>query len=386
MGTTRSQQQALVDRLRSAKYEELLASFPNVRVLRGRARFVDGSHIECVSEGGRDLIGFDRALIATGARPAIPDIPGLSGTPYWTSTDALMTPDIPPRLAILGASTVAVELAQAFSRLGSQVTILARSRLLSHEDPMIGRAMAEVFAAEGIQIREHAAVHSIAFSRNQFTVAAGAGPVFCDKLLVATGRTPNTAELRLDSAGVRVNGNGAIVVDDHMATTNLAIYAAGDCTALPQHVYIAAAGGNRAAINMTGGVATLDLSAMPAVIFTDPQIATAGQSEAQARAAGQKVATRVLALDQVPRALVHFDTRGFIKVVVDEDSGVLLGAQAVAAEAGELIQTAALAISIGMQVKVLADRLFPYLTMVEGLKLTAQSFTRDVSKLSCCSG
>ncbi len=164
------------------------------------------------------------------------------------------------------------------------------------------------------------------------------------------------------------------------------IYAAGDCTDQPQFVYVAAAGGSRAAVNMTGGDARLDLSAMPEVVFTDPQIATAGLSEADAEARGFVTDSRTLTLDNVPRALVNFDTGGFIKMVAERESGRLLGVQSVAGEAGELIQTAVMALRAGMTVNEIANELFPYLTMVEGLKLCAQTFTKDVKQLSCCAG
>jgi mercuric reductase len=137
---------------------------------------------------------------------------------------------------------------------------------------------------------------------------------------------------------------------------------------------------------MTGGDAVLDLTAMPAVVFTDPQVATVGYSEAQAHQAGIETDSRTLSLDNVPRALANFDTRGFIKLVAEADSGHLIGVQAVAPEAGELIQTAVLAIRARMTVQELADQLFPYLTMVEGLKLAAQTFNKDVKQLSCCAG
>jgi len=137
---------------------------------------------------------------------------------------------------------------------------------------------------------------------------------------------------------------------------------------------------------MTGGDAILDLGAMPAVVFTDPQVATVGLSEAQARRAGLIADSRTLSLEQVPRALANFDTRGFVKLVAEAGSGRLLGVQAVAPEAGELIQTAALAIQQRLTVQALAEMLFPYLTMVEGLKLAAQTFSKDVTQLSCCAG
>ena len=137
---------------------------------------------------------------------------------------------------------------------------------------------------------------------------------------------------------------------------------------------------------MTGGDATLDLTAMPAVVFTDPQVATVGLTEAEAHAQNIETGSRTLTLDNVPRAVVNFETRGFIKLVAEAGSGRLIGVQAVAPEAGEIIQTAALAIRARMTVQELADQLFPYLTMVEGIKLCAQIFFKDVKQLSCCAG
>ena len=211
------------------------------------------------------------------------------------------------------------------------------------------------------------------------------GELRADRLPVAVGRTPNTDRLNLEAIGVET-ARGAILVDDGLRTTVPDIYAAGDCTDQPQFVYVAAAGGSRAAVNMTGGDARLDLSAMPEVVFTDPQIATVGLSEADAEARGFVTDSRTLTLDNVPRALVNFDTGGFIKMVAERESGRLLGVQSVAGEAGELIQTAVMALRARMTVNEIADELFPYLTMVEGLKLCAQTFTKDVKQLSCCAG
>jgi mercuric reductase len=213
-----------------------------------------------------------------------------------------------------------------------------------------------------------------------------AGTLTGDALLIATGRAPNVETLNLDGIGIRTGRGGVIEVDEHLQTSVSHIYAAGDCTDQPQFVYVAAGGGSRAANNMLGGNATLDLRSMPAVVFTDPQIATVGLSEADAHRQGIETDSRTLPLDNVPRALVNFEARGFIKIVAAAGTGRLLGVQAVAAQAGELIQTAALAIHHDMSVGELAGQLFPYLTMVEGLKLAAQTFSRDVKQLSCCAG
>ncbi len=382
-----AQQQARVEELRHTKYEGMLENNPSITVLRGAARFKDSQHlIVKLNEGSERTVAFDRCLVATGASPVVPPIPGLKDTPYWTSTEALVSNTIPERLTVIGSSAVALELAQAFARLGSKVTILARNTLLFREDPAIGEAITAAFRAEGIEVLEHTQASSIAYAGDEFVLTTAHGKVRADQLMVATGRSPNTRSLALETAGVAVNAQGAIIIDKGMRTSSPHIYAAGDCTDQPQFVYVAAAAGTRAAINMTGGNAALDLTVMPAVAFTDPQVATVGYSEAAAHHDGIEIDSRTLALDNVPRALANFDTRGFIKLVAESGTGRLIGVQAVAPEAGELIQTAALAIRNRMTVRDLADQLFPYLTMAEGLKLAAQSFSKDVKQLSCCAG
>ena len=386
-GLLLAQQQARVDELRHAKYEGILDGNPAITVLHGKARFKSGHSLNVqLNDGGEREVAFDRCLIATGASPAIPPIPGLKDTPYWTSTEALVSDTIPERLAVIGSSVVALELAQAFARLGSQVTILARGTLFFREDPAIGEAITAAFRADGIEVLEHTQASHVAYADGEFVLATGNGELRADKLLIATGRAPNTRSLALEAAGVAVNAQGAIVIDQGMRTNSPNIYAAGDCTDQPQFVYVAAAAGTRAAINMMGGSAALDLTAMPAVVFTDPQVATVGYSEAEAHHDGIETDSRTLTLDNVPRALANFDTRGFIKLIAEKGSGRLLGAQVVAPEGGEVIQAAALAIRNRMTVQELADQLFPYLTMVEGLKLAAQTFNKDVKQLSCCAG
>lgn len=380
-----AQQLARVEELRAAKYEAIIESNPSITLLRGEASFEDTQTLTVKLEhGGARTVAFDRALIATGARPAVPPIPGLVDTPYWTSTEALVSETIPARLLVIGSSVVAAELAQAYSRLGSRVTIVARGTLFFREDPAIGEALGQVFADEGIQVLRQTQVQSVAHVNEEFVLETSAGTLRGDALLIATGRAPNIEALNLDGIGVRTGSGGVIAVNEHLQTSVPHIYAAGDCTDQPQFVYVAAAAGSRAARNMTGDEAKLDLRSMPTVVFTDPQIAAVGLSEAEAHLKGIETDSRLLTFDNVPRALVNFDTRGFIKMVAEAGTGRLLGVQAVAAESGELIQAAALAIHHQMTVADLASQLFPYLTMVEGLKLCAQTFTRDVKQLSCC--
>ena len=382
-----AQQEDQVAALRQAKYQDILEATPGIRWRRGAARFADPHTLLVTDQDGQEeRIRPDRILLAVGARAALPDLPGLAGTPYWTSTEALQTTETPARLIVVGASAVALELGQAFARLGSQVMIVARGRLLARADADVGAGLQAAFTAEGIRVLTDTTVRKVSYGPRGFGLATSHGDIEGDRLLLATGRRPSTEALNLSAAGVKTDARGFIVVNDRLQTNVAHIYAAGDCSTLPQYVYVAAAAGTRAAINMTGGEAPLDLRVLPAVVFTDPQVATVGLTEEAARAAGRAVVSRTLGLENVPRAQANFDTRGFIRLVAEAGSGRLLGAQVLAAEGGEIIETAALAIAGGFTVTALSEQLFPYLTLVEGLKLCAQTFTQDIKRLSCCAG
>lgn len=381
------QQQQWVENLRHAKYESILELNPGINLLRGMARFKNNNTlIVTKTDGSEKEIKADRILLAVGARAMVPSIKGLDDTPYWTSTEALIAEEIPKHLVVLGGSVVALELAQAFRHLGSEVTVMARSTILSKEDSDIGAGLKLALEDEGINIQLNTIPDAIKHDGKNFSVSITSGSLSCDQLLVATGRHSNADSLSLENAGVAIADNGSIIIDDHMRTNVEHIYGAGDCTNQPQYVYVAAAAGTRAARNMTGDDVAIDLSVMPAVVFTDPQVATVGLTERQAQAQGIEVDSRKLDLENVPRALANMDTRGFIKLVAEKQSGKIIGCQVLAHEGGEIIQTAALAISNQMTIENLANQLFPYLTMVEGLKLTAQTFNKDVKQLSCCAG
>jgi len=243
-----AQQQTRVNELRHAKYKSILDGNSAITVLQGEARFKnDKSLVVRANDGDERTVLFDRCMIATGASASVPPISGLNDTPYWTSTEALASDTIPERLAVIGSSAVALELAQAFSRLGSTVTILARHTLFSSEDPTIGEAVTEAFRAEGIEVLEHTQAREVAHSDGVFVLRTSQGELRADRLLVATGRNPNTRRLYLEAAGVEVNKQGAIKIDPSMRTSTPGIYAGGDCTDQPQFVYVAAAAGTRAA-------------------------------------------------------------------------------------------------------------------------------------------
>ncbi len=381
------QQKSRVEELREAKYESILKKNSALSLIKGYASFKNESTLIIQKpDGTNEELHADRILIATGSTPSIPPIKGLENTPYWASTEALFEQELPESLIVIGSSVVALEIAQAYARLGTRVTVLARHTLLYSEDPLLGEKLKQCFENEGIKILDNTQASIVSHDGSQFSLGTNDGTLKADKLLISTGRNANTTKLGLDSIGVESEKNGAIKVNDRMETSIANIYAAGDCSNMPQFVYVAAAAGSRAGINMTGGDSRLDLSTMPAVIFTDPQVATVGLTEEQAISKGLDVISRVLDMENVPRALANFETDGFIKLVAESKSERIIGAQILAHEGGELIQSAALAISNRMTVTDLANQLFPYLTMVEGLKLCAQTFNKDVSELSCCAG
>ena len=258
-------------------------------------------------------------------------------------------------------------------------------------EPEIGEALTRYFDDEGIRITTVNTYTRIETTENgvRLHVASDQGVLKLDaeKVLVATGRNPNTESLDLSAAGIETHGNYGVKIDAHMQTSRAGVYAAGDVTGEDQFVYMAAYGAKLAARNaMNRDSLTYDNAAMPSVVFTDPQVASVGLTEAGAKVAGYEVRTSTLTLDNVPRALAARDTRGLIKLVADGKSSRLLGAHILAPEGADSIQTAAVAIKMGMTYQQLADMIFPYLTTVEGLKLAAQTFDMDVKNLSCCAG
>ena len=380
------QKDALVASLRQAKYADLLPAYDGIAYREGPARLVEGG-VEVT--GAR--IAVDKIIIATGARPTIPAIPGLETVPYLTSTSALDVQQLPRSLLVVGGGYIGAELAQMFARAGAKVTLVCRSRLLPEAEPEIGAALAGYLEDEGIEVVSGVAYRGIAKTATGVSLSVTReGNVLtldADRVLLTTGRTPNIDGLGLAARGIEVSSKGAIVVDDRMSTTVPGIYAAGDVTGRDQFVYMAAYGAKLAAKNaLSGNDLRYDNSAMPAIVFTDPQVASVGLTESAARAAGHPIRTSTVGLDHVPRAIAARDTRGLIKLVADAETGKLLGAHILAPEGADSIQTAALAIRQGLTITDLADMIFPYLTTVEGLKLAALSFDKEVAKLSCCAG
>ena len=378
------QKDQLVRSLRQEKYADLIGAY-GWELVRGEARFEDH---QTLGVDGR-AIRADGLILATGARPSVPPIPGLDRVDYLTSTSLLDLKRLPEHLIVVGAGYVGLELGQLFRHLGSRVTLSQRGeRLLRSYDPEIGEAVGGILHSQGIQVVTGAtfvrAEQSGATRRLVVRVDGAERVLEGDALLVATGRTPTTEALNLAAAGVQVGNRGEIVVDDRLRTSNPRVFAAGDVTLGPQYVYVAAHEGALAAENALGGDRRLDLRAVPGVTFTTPSIATVGLTEEAARQAGHQVRAATLPLHAVPRALVNRDEEGLFKVVADAHTDEVLGVHVVAENAGDVVYAGLLAVKFHLTVRDLTDTFAPYLTMSEGLKLAAQSFSRDPARLSCC--
>lgn len=379
------QKDALVERMRKEKYSDLVEDY-GWELVKGHAEFADA---ETLLVDGRPLRA-RRYLVASGARPAIPPIEGLEEAGYVTSTSGLELKQLPKRLLVVGGNYIGLELGQLYAHLGSEVVLFEMlERISPLEEPEVGETLAEILASERVRVVTGAKVIRAAREGAEKTLTVMVGgeeQVFRgDEILIAAGRRPNSDKLGVESAGIELDERGAIRTDDTQRTSNPRVYAAGDCTASPQFVYVAAAQGAIAARNaLADGDERLDHAALPRVTFTHPQVAAVGLTEAQAQEAGLEVEARTLPLAAVPRAAVNLDTRGFVKLLAERESGRIVGATALAENAGDLILAAVYAVQFKLTVDEVATTWAPYLTMSEGFKLAAQIFSRDVSKLSCC--
>ncbi len=380
------QKQELVAQLRQAKYLDVVAPLDGVRLVEGRAKMVSADTIEVNGE----RIAGDRILIATGVAPFVPPIPGLADTGYLTNESLFELDELPESLIVLGGRYVALECAQMMARFGTRLTILQRSeRILPTESPEITDALTAYFREEGIEVVTGVETRSVRREGGQAVVEAAVDgqtrKFTASHILAATGRRPNTSGLGLEGAGVELDDHGFVAVDDTLRTSAPGVYAAGDVIGDPEFVYTAAYEGKLAAENAILGRSTKrDYTALPWVIFTDPQVAGVGLDEAQARAEGIDAESATLPLTHVPRALAARDTRGFITLVRDKASDRLVGARILAPEGSELLMEIALAIRYGILVEQIRSSFHPYLTLGEGVKLATIAFGKDIAALSCC--
>jgi mercuric reductase len=379
----------LVSELQQKKYMDVVSDFNSLTLLQGWAEFMDEKTIRV---NGKEHYTSLKFLIATGARTCIPNIEGLTETGYLTHKSLFDLEEKPESLTILGAGYIGCEIAMAYNRLGIKVRIIEfTDRILRTQMPDISEELEKHMRSEGIEIlpnfravkfEKRGTDTIIHVERPDGTTTELTEP---GKIVVATGITANTEKLKPENAGVSLAPNGHIAVNHQMETNISHIYAAGDVADTPAYVYTAAFEGKIAVENAFAGTnKEADYTALPWVVFTDPQVAGAGLDETEAEKRNLPYEVSKVELKDIPRALAARDTRGFIKLIRHRDSDLLIGARVVAPEGGELVQMLSMAIKYHIPVNELAEDLYPYLTLSEGIKLAAITFGKDISKLSCC--
>jgi pyruvate/2-oxoglutarate dehydrogenase complex dihydrolipoamide dehydrogenase (E3) component len=343
-----------------------------VRVIEGEARFRDPKTVVV----GSYEIGARRFVIATGSRPDVPSIPGLEQVPYLTNENAFEIRERPKHLIVLGGGPVGLELAQAFRRLGSEVTVLDAGQPLSKEDPECTAIVLDTFAREGITIRSDVKIERVRRLRQRIEIvlAGAAGETIQGTdVLVVTGRRPNIDALDLQAARIKHEPHG-IVVNNRFRTSNRHVYAIGDVTSLPAFTHSA---GHQASLLIRHLLFRLpvkmNVHEIPRVTFTDPELAHVGLTDVQARDRHGGIRVLRWPYHDNDRAQTEREIRGHIKVVTNT-KGLILGATIVGAAAGEQITTWTLAVSQGLNIRALAEIVMPYPTYAEIGKRAAITF------------
>ncbi len=388
------QKDEVIHGYRKKKYESLTGG--QFTIEEGHVQFVDQHTVQV---DGKRLTG-EKILISTGSRPVVPEIDGLRDVPFLTSD--LLTNDepmemheLPHSLMILGGGYIALELGQMFRRFGVAVTILERNnQLLAHGyEPAVGKTIGEIFENEGIRVLTNTSVRSVRHDGKEIVVTTHAEDktreLRSEKLLVTTGRTPNSDKIDIEKSGVAVGKHGEVHVDEFLRTNVPHIFAAGDVIGREIGSQMATPVGSH-----DGGIVahnafnseprSANHRVIPRTIFTDPQIAMVGMTEEEAQAAGHECWCSSVPMSLVPRAGAIRDTAGIIKMVADDKTEEVLGVSMVGNSAGEVIHEAAMAMRFRAKIRDYIDMLHVYPTMAEALKIVAISRFKDPAKLSCC--
>jgi len=367
-----------------------------IKVFSGQAELID-NHTALV--GGQKVSG-DQILIATGTRPTIPQIEGLDQVPYLTSD--LLTIDetqelkeLPESLVIIGGGYIALELGQMFHRFGTRVSILERNQvILPNYEPEVSEALTFALREEGLQIVTSAQVIRVSRKpKQEIEIVVRVGDkersFKAQKLLVATGREPNTDNAGLDKVGVQLDERGFVKVNDELQTNVPNIWAAGDVignqTESQPATPVGAHDGVIVAKNaLAGAHQKIDHRVIPRTIFTDPQVAVVGMSDVEANGTGIRCWCGTIPLELVPRAGATHQTNGMAKLVINNDTKEVVGVSLVMPNAGEVIHEAAMALRFRAKLEDYIDMIHVYPTMAEALKIAAISYFKDPAKLSCC--
>ncbi|TCU17004.1 FAD-containing oxidoreductase [Rhizobium sullae] len=304
-------------------------------VIHGEARFQDAHTITV----GHEKMTAPQIFINVGARPSIPDYPGLADVPYLTSTSIIQLDTLPRHLIVIGGSYIGLEFGQMYRRFGARVTVIERSpRLASREDEDISDAIADIMRAEGIAIHTGATGLSFRATGGDIEVATDGGVIVGSHILVATGRRPNTDDLGLETAGVKMDERGYIVVDDRLSTNVEGIWALGDCNGRGAFTHTSYNDFEIVAANLLDGADRKLSDRIPAyALYIDPPLGRVGMTERQARASGRPILVSTRPMSRVGRAVEKGETQGFMKIVADADTRQILGAAILGIEGDEAI-------------------------------------------------
>jgi len=382
----------LVKTLRKQKYYDVLQSLENVELIEASASFISPKKVKVVDK----ILEADKFIIATGSSPSIPPFNGLANVDYLTNNEALSLKEKPSSMIVVGGRALGLEFAQMYARFGTKVTVLQRSnRILPEDEPEISQGLHNYLTEEGIEIVTGANIQEVCQTSGAKFVTASivngkdkrTKTFEAEQLLLATGRRPNTADLHLENAGVKLlEKDGAIMVNSEMRTSAPHIWAGGDVVGEPMLETLAAKAGATAADNaLTGGHKKIDLLSVPSAVFTSPQIASVGMTEEQMMQKYGYCSCRTLLMKDVPKALTVNDTKGLIKMAVDpKKNNRIVGVHILASIAADMIHEAVMAVKYRLTIEDIIDTVHVFPTMSEAIKLVATSFKQDVNKLSCC--
>ncbi len=356
---------------------KLFTTTPNLELIVGVGKFVGPKQIEVTLDDGRKrLLSAERIFINTGSRTTIPPIPGLSETPYLTSTSIMQLAELPTHLAIIGGGYIALEFAQIFRRLGSAVTVLLRgSRFLPREDEDIAACVKEILEEEGIVFRSEIDFKNVrknASGEIEISLSGKNGDeqLQCSHMLVAIGRYSNTAELNLDAAGVKADGRGNISVNERLETNVPGIWAIGDCNGGPLFTHVSWDDYRIIRDNLlhqAGRTTTGRL--VPYTLFIDPELGRVGLTEQDARKQGYDIVVAKIPAKKIPRSNTAGETKGLLKAVIDKKSERILGCSLLCHSAGEVMSVVQVAMLGGLSYKDVRNIIFTHPTMAESLNL-----------------
>ena len=385
-GTAIDEKRRLVGTLRESNYSDVLASLQGVEYIEGRARLVSPTEVEV---NDRKLTA-EKLLIATGSRPSVLPFPGIEAVQYITNRESMELEELPESMIVIGAGPIGLELGQMFLHFGTKVTLLEKvPQILPRVEPDVANALQRSLEAEGMEIYCACNIERVRQDGDTRFVEAdlmGERRVFqADQLLLATGVVPNSDDMGLEAAGVRIDERGFIDVNEFMETSAPNVYAAGDVAGKMFLETLAAKEGTVAASNAFENAGkTIDYDSIPAAVFTNPQVATVGLTEEEEMRRYNACACRTVEVSRIPKAKAIKEERGLIKMVIHPENSKILGVHMVAPDAADLIHEAVLAVKFGLTVDDIIDTVHVFPTMSEGIKLAAQSFVRDISVMSCC--